>query len=311
MSAVLVADRLVKSYRSVRAVHEISLEVAPGEIFGLLGPNGAGKTTTLSMITGILRPDSGSVHIDGVPITRARARGRLGLVPQEIALYPELTALENLHFFGHMQGRHGRDLQRRARDALAVVGLAGHAKKRTATFSGGMKRRLNIAVALVHSPDVIVLDEPTAGVDSQSRNAILDQVRQLADAGAAVVFASHYMDEVQRLCDRIGIIDGGEMVVTGTVSEILAKAVARPRFVLTADDRRYGALEDSLRTLAEVVETSVVRDELHVLVNDSSVSVTSLLHVAEIANVPLRGLQFIRPTLEDVFLELTGKALRE
>ncbi|HEX6470701.1 MAG TPA: ABC transporter ATP-binding protein [Streptosporangiaceae bacterium] len=311
MSAVLVADRLVKSYRSVRAVHEISLEVAPGEIYGLLGPNGAGKTTTLSMITGILRPDSGSVHIDGVSITRARARGRLGLVPQEIALYPELTALENLHFFGHMQGRRGRDLQRRALDALAVVGLAGHAKKRTATFSGGMKRRLNIAVALVHSPDVIVLDEPTAGVDSQSRNAILDQVRQLADAGAAVVFASHYMDEVQRLCDRIGIIDGGEMVVTGTVSEILAKAVARPRFVLTADDRQYSELEDSLRTLAEVVETSVVRDELHVLVSDSSVNVTSLLHVAEIANVPLRGLQFIRPTLEDVFLELTGKALRE
>jgi ABC-2 type transport system ATP-binding protein len=311
MVAVLVAEELMKSYGSVRAVGAISLEVAPGEIYGLLGPNGAGKTTTLSMITGILRPDSGSVYIGGVPVSKPRARTRLGLVPQEVALYPQLTATENLHFFGRMQGRRGKDLRQRAREALDVVGLSAHAKKRIGTFSGGMQRRANIAVALVHSPDIIVMDEPTVGVDSQSRNAILDQVRQLAATGVAVVFASHYMDEVQRICDRIGIIDGGEMVATGTVPEILAKAAAPSRLVVTTSGDHRGTLQESLRSLPGVKEIQAVRDELHVLVDTSVVNITSLLHTADIANVPLHSVQLIRPTLEDVFLELTGKALRE
>jgi ABC-2 type transport system ATP-binding protein len=263
------------------------------------------------MITGILRPDAGSVHIGGVPVTKTRARSRLGLVPQEIALYPELTALENLHFFGRMQGKRGRDLRQCAREALDIVGLSAQAKKRISTFSGGMKRRVNIAIALVHSPDVIVMDEPTVGVDSQSRNAILDKVSQLAATGVSVVFASHYMDEVQRLCDRLGIVDGGEMVATGTVPEILANTAAPSRLVVSTTDDRRAALEESLDKLPGVKEIVPVGDELHVLVDDALVSVGALLRVADDAGVPLQGVQFVRPTLQDVFLELTGKALRE
>jgi ABC-2 type transport system ATP-binding protein len=311
MGAALVANGLTKSFGAVRAVSGISLEVAPGEIYGLLGPNGAGKTTTLSMITGILRPDAGSVHIGGLPVTKTRARIRLGLVPQEIALYPELTALENLHFFGRLQGKRGKDLRQRAREALDIVGLGAQAKKRINTFSGGMKRRVNIAIALVHSPEVIVMDEPTVGVDSQSRNAILDQVSQLAATGVSVVFASHYMDEVQRLCDRLGIIDGGEMVATGTVPEILTSAAIPSRLVVSTTADRRAALEESLDTLPGVKEILPVGEELHVLVDDGLVSVSSLLRAADAAGVPLQGVQFVRPTLEDVFLELTGKALRE
>jgi ABC-2 type transport system ATP-binding protein len=311
MDAVLTATGLVKSYGRVRAVDGIDLEVYPKEIYGLLGPNGSGKTTTLSMLSGILRPDSGEVRVAGVSVAHSAARTRLGLVPQEVALYPQMTAAENLSFFGRMQGMHGRVLRTRVREALEIVDLAGHADNRIERFSSGMRRRANIAVALVHSPDVLIMDEPTVGVDPQSRNAILDQVSALAAAGTAVIFASHYMEEVQRLCSRIGIIDAGKILATGTVRELLARSCARSRIILSVAAETEEKLQSLVPSLPGDAGIQKVGAEFHILASRPSEMLTPLLRMAEDSGVLVQGVRLIQPTLEDVFLELTGKKLRE
>jgi ABC-2 type transport system ATP-binding protein len=311
MEAVLTATGLVKAYGQLRAVDGIDLAVYPKEVYGLLGPNGSGKTTTLSMLAGILRPDSGQVRVAGIPVTHSAARARLGLVPQEIALYPQMTAAENLAFFGRMQGMTGKTLRTRVDEVLEIVDLTARAKQRVERFSSGMKRRVNIAVALVHSPDLLIMDEPTVGVDPQSRNAILDQVNALAAAGTAVIFASHYMEEVQRLCNRIAIIDGGKILATGTVRELLSDSPSRTRIVLTVaagEEERLLSLVQDLPGDAEVQGSG---QELHLLASKPAELLTPLLRAAEAAGVLLQGVQLIQPSLEDVFLELTGKALRE
>jgi ABC-2 type transport system ATP-binding protein len=311
METVLAATGLVKSYGQVRAVDGIDLAVYPKEVYGLLGPNGSGKTTTLSMLAGILRPDSGEVRIAGTPVSQSAARARLGLVPQEIALYPQMTAAENLAFFGRMQGMTGKTLRTRVDEVLDIVDLTARAKQRVERFSSGMKRRVNIAAALVHSPDLLIMDEPTVGVDPQSRNAILDQVNALAAAGTAVIFASHYMEEVQRLCNRIAIIDGGKILATGTVRELLSGSTARTRIVLTVaagEEERLHALVQDLPGEAEIQESG---QGLHILAGEPAELLTPLLRAAEEAGVLLQGVQLIQPSLEDAFLELTGKALRE
>ncbi len=311
MDAILTATTLVKSYGRIRAADGIDLDVYPKEIYGLLGPNGSGKTTTLSMLAGILRPDSGVVRLDGVSVSHSAARLKLGFVPQEIALYPQMTAAENLTFFGRMQGVRGKTLRTRVHDALDVVDLAAQANRRIETFSSGMKRRANIAVALVHLPDVIIMDEPTVGVDPQSRNAILDQVAELAAAGAAVVFASHYMEEVQRLCSRIGIIDAGKILATGTVRDLLAKSAAGSRIVLTAAADAEEILRSLVLRLPGEADFRRTGHEFHIKASKPTDTLTQLLRMAEDAGVPVQGAQLIQPVLEDVFLELTGKALRE
>jgi ABC-2 type transport system ATP-binding protein len=311
MEPVLTATGLVKSYGQLRAVDGIDLAVYPKEVYGLLGPNGSGKTTTLSMLAGILRPDSGEVRVAGTPVTQSAARARLGLVPQEIALYPQMTAAENLAFFGRMQGMTGKTLRTRVDEVLEIVDLTARAKQRVERFSSGMKRRVNIAAALVHSPDLLIMDEPTVGVDPQSRNAILDQINALAAAGTAVIFASHYIEEVQRLCNRIAIIDAGKILATGTVRELLSDSPSRTRIVLTVSAGEEERLHSLVQDLPGDAEVQGSGQELHLLASKPAELLTPLLRAAEAAGVLLQGVQLIQPSLEDVFLELTGKALRE
>ena len=225
---MLEATDLWKSYGETAAVAGISLRVEPGQIVGLLGPNGAGKTTTVSMITGLTAPDRGSVHVDGMALgeTANDAKRRLGLVPQEIALYEDLGAGANLRLMGALYGIEGRLLDERVDAALALVGLADRAADKPAKFSGGMKRRLNIACALVHDPDVLLLDEPTVGVDPQSRNAIFENLESLRDRGKALVYTTHYMEEAERLCDHIVIVDHGRVVASDTRENLLKLGTA-------------------------------------------------------------------------------------
>jgi len=311
MDAILKAAGLVKSYGSVRAVDGVDLDVYPKEIYGLLGPNGSGKTTTLSMLAGILPADSGVVQLDGVPVSQPAARLSLGYVPQEIALYPQMTAAENLRFFGRMQGVRGQTLRDRVDEALEIVDLQAHANRRVDQFSSGMKRRANIAAALVHSPQVLIMDEPPAGVDPQSRNAILDEVKALADAGNAVVFASHYMDEVERLCSRVGIIDAGRILVTGTVSELIGDAASAPRIVLAAAAADEQTLRSLVLRLPGQSGFSRVGGEFHIQASEPTQLLAQLLPQAGAAGVCVDAIRLVRPNLEDVFLQLTGKGLRE
>ncbi|HUL56451.1 MAG TPA: ABC transporter ATP-binding protein [Usitatibacter sp.] len=225
---MLEATDLWKSYGETAAVAGISLRAAAGQIVGLLGPNGAGKTTTVSMITGLTAPDRGSVHVDGMALgeTANEAKRKLGLVPQEIALYEELGAEANLRLMGALYGIEGKLLDERVDAALALVGLADRAGDKPSTFSGGMKRRLNIACALVHDPDVLLLDEPTVGVDPQSRNAIFENLESLRDRGKALVYTTHYMEEAERLCDYIVIVDHGKVVASDTRENLLKLGTA-------------------------------------------------------------------------------------
>ena len=234
---MLVARDLWKSYGGKPAVSGVSIEAKAGEIVGLLGPNGAGKSTTVAMICGLTRPDRGDVAIDGAPLGEdaSPAKRRIGLVPQDISLFEDLSAQRNLELFGALYGQKGEALKARAAAALELVGLADRAKEKPSTFSGGMKRRLNIACALVHDPDILVLDEPTAGVDPQSRNAIFDNLEALRGRGKAIVYTTHYMEEAERLCDRVMIMDHGKVVANGTLAELRTLAPApAPKPVLGA-----------------------------------------------------------------------------
>lgn len=291
---------LCKSFGSTRAVDRLSLEVRRGEVFGLLGPNGAGKSTTISMCIGLLKPDSGSVELEGIGSPRdPRVRMHLGLAPQSLALYDELSAEENLVFFAQLYSvDHPR---RRAGELLELVGLAARARDRIKTFSGGMKRRLNLAVALVHSPRLVLLDEPTAGVDPQSRASILELVRTLASAGVTVVYTTHYMDEAQRVCDRVAIVDHGRVLALGTLEELL---------------RTHGGEVIVVVERGEGVERIPTSEPLRVIgrILDSGAAARhEAARGGAIAELPpsATGIRIERPDLESVFLSLTGRRLRD
>lgn len=213
---------LSKNYGSLKAVDEVSFDVAEGELFGLLGPNGAGKSTLISLLSTLLKPDGGEAIIGGYELTKKTSEIKkiLGLVPQEIALYPTLSARENLTFWGHMYGLSGKTLVKRVDEALEIAGLAERAKERIETYSGGMKRRINIAAALLHRPKLLIMDEPTVGIDPQSRNHILETVRKLNQEGMTVIYTSHYMEEAELLCSRVAIMDNGKIIALGTKDEL-------------------------------------------------------------------------------------------
>lgn len=223
MSALLEVKQLSRSFGSLKAVDNLSFEVERGEAFGLLGPNGAGKSTTMMMICGVLAADSGEIRIGGQVLDgrRPASRSRMGVVPQDLAIYPDLSARENLLFFGRLYHLSGRELQRRVDEVLDQVGLLGRAADHAQTFSGGMKRRLNFAAAILHAPILLILDEPTVGVDPQSRSHLMDCIRQLQQAGTAIIYASHYMEEVQMLCSRAAIIDHGQLQACDRIPRLL------------------------------------------------------------------------------------------
>jgi ABC-2 type transport system ATP-binding protein len=225
---MLEVRRLRKRFGSLVAVNDVSLTIEPGQILGVLGPNGAGKTTTVSMIAGLLTPDSGEIRIDGKLLAGDRdpAKRKIGLVPQDLALYDELTAQDNLRFFGALYNLSGAALKSAMTSALTLVGLADRARERVKTFSGGMKRRLNLAAGLLHDPDILLLDEPTVGVDPQSRNAIFDNLEELKDRGKALLYTTHYMEEAERLADRLVIIDRGQVVASDSLAGLYERVPA-------------------------------------------------------------------------------------
>lgn len=309
---ILDCRDLEKSYGVRRAVAGVGFEIASGETYGLLGPNGAGKTTTISMVCGLLARDAGEVVVNGKLLTTSStdAKTAIGYVPQDLAIYPDLTAKENLMFFGRLYGMPRADIKKRSAEVLEVTGLADRADEHTSEFSGGMKRRLNIGIALLHKPRLLVLDEPTVGVDPQSRNAILGNVEALSGAGMAVLYTTHYMEEAERLCDRVGIIDEGEIKAEGTRRELVAILGERDRVSLDAS----GDVAGAARALAslEVIEDATHRESrIDLLLANASRHLPQILETAADAGAEVTSVNVVEPDLEAVFLKLTGKALRD
>jgi ABC-2 type transport system ATP-binding protein len=309
---VLRCQGLKKRFGDRQAVDGVGFEIAPGETYGLLGPNGAGKTTTISMICGILARDGGEVHVAGEPldIGTTAAKRLVGIVPQDLAIYPDLSARENLDYFGRLYGMRGAALRDRVREVLDVVQLTDRERDRTAGYSGGMKRRLNIAIGLLHSPQLLVLDEPTVGVDPQSRNAILASVEALGREGIGILYTTHYMEEAERLCDRVGIIDQGRIIAEGTRAE-LVRLVGQTDKVSLGATGNLRAAADALRELPGVQEVTSHEGGLEVIVPEASTMLPRLLEAAARSGAAVRAVEVVEPDLEAVFLHLTGKALRD
>ena len=309
---VLRAEHLVKRFGDRVAVDDVGFTVAPGETYGLLGPNGAGKTTTIRLVCGLLAPDSGSTFVGGHEMTRAamQAKELVGYVPQEVALYPDLTARENLRFFGRLYALPRRVLEARVEEVLELVDLRERADDRVDSYSGGMRRRLNIGAGLLHRPTLLVLDEPTVGVDPQSRHAILESVHRFGAGGMAVLYTTHYMEDAERLCDRVGIIDHGRLVAEGTRRELVSRLGERDRITLTATGD-LTAFATACRVLGGVDGSDVSGSEVHLVVRDGRRLLPAVLEAADRTNVAVRSVDVAEPDLEAVFLHLTGTALRE
>jgi ABC-2 type transport system ATP-binding protein len=316
---ILEARNLVKKYGDVTAVNDVNLAIQEGEIFGLLGPNGAGKTTLISMVTGLLKPTSGQIAVDGLDLkTDTNAvKSKLGLVPQELALYPTLTARDNLDFFGRLYGLGGKDLRERVEEVLGMVELTERADEAIETYSGGMKRRVNIAAGLLHQPKVLLLDEPTVGVDPQSRNAIFEGVEALNRAGVTVIYTTHYMEEAQRLCHRVAIIDEGRIIALDTPSALI-RSLGGGILVLGLEDPEAGPGEGRVQAVVDRVNElpvvkSTTRDDGHFKVETHRFqeALMAILDITNELDVRITSLEKWEPNLESVFLHLTGKRLRE
>jgi ABC-2 type transport system ATP-binding protein len=309
---VLVVESLVRRFGDLVAVDDVSFRIAPGETYGLLGPNGAGKTTTISMVAGLIAADAGTVTVAGMPMTprTTEPRRHVGLVPQELAIYPDLSARENLRFFGRLQGLRGAELDRRAEEVLDLIGLTDRARDRTKEYSGGMKRRLNIGIGLLHKPTLLILDEPTVGVDPQSRNAILESVEALSVEGMAVLYTTHYMEEAERLCDRIGIIDSGRLQAEGTRQELIRLIGGVDTIKLGGTGDLAGAAEE-LRLVPGVERVDTDRRSVTLTVKDAPALVAQVVGTATSYGVTLTAVAILQPDLESVFLHLTGKGLRD
>lgn len=307
---VLSCSGLVKRFGPRTAVDGVGFEVAPGEIYGLLGPNGAGKTTTIKLVCGLLEADAGAVSICGRPLAELSVRALIGYVPQDIALYPDLTARENLAFLGRLYRLRGRLLDERIAEALELTGLSDRDKDRVEAYSGGMKRRLNIAAGLLHRPKLLVLDEPTVGVDPQSRHAILERVESFGDTGMAVVYTTHYMEEADRVCDRVGIIDRGRLIAEGTKRELVSRLGEKDRIDLVASGD-LAALAAATRAVPGVASAAAADDRVHVVASDGRSVLPALVDAAERSGALLTSVEVSEADLESVFLNLTGTALRE
>ena len=308
----LECSGLRRRFGDITAVDGIGFHIDSGETYGLLGPNGAGKTTTISMVAGLLDRDDGQVSVAGEPMTirAVRAKRAIGYVPQEVAVYPDLSARENLMFFARLYGMSTAQARQRSDEVLAVTGLADRAGDQTKTYSGGMKRRLNIGIGLLHRPQLLILDEPTVGVDPQSRNAILESVQGLSGAGMAVLYTTHYMEEAERLCDRIGIIDHGRLIAEGTRTELTNLVGAGDRVCLLASGNLAGAVAD-LAAQPWVQQANPTDQGIDVVVHDARGNLPAIVTTVLAAGAAIKSVEVTEPDLEAVFLHLTGRALRD
>jgi len=311
-SPIIEVNGLVKKYGDRVAVNGVSFSILEGEIFGLLGPNGAGKTTIISILATLLALDEGRVTIAGHNLPREveEIKPLIGFVPQELALYPTLSAWDNLAFFGRIYGLRGPALPERIRMVLEVVGLGERAKDAVQTFSGGMKRRLNIACGLLHQPRILFLDEPTVGVDPQSRNFIFEHVERLKAQGMTIVYTTHYMEEAERLCDRVAIMDEGRILALDTTQALISLLGGGVIYMgLPADGAR--PIQAAIQTLPHVRSLSSQDDRLKVETSDANKALLELIDLCNAHNVPILSLEVLEPNLESVFLHLTGKRLRD
>ena len=308
--AVLELTDIRKRFGGTVALDGVSLAVEAGEVFGLLGPNGAGKTTLLSIAAGLARADSGTVTLFGKPFTRDDrvSRHLVGIGTQDLAIYPDLTARENLRFFGKLYGFRGKRLGGRVAEVLSAVGLTDRANDRAGTFSGGMKRRLNLAVAVVHAPKVLILDEPTTGVDPQSRNHIFEQVRALNAAGLTVIYTSHYMEEVQALCKRIAILDNGELRACDTLPNLLKRLDTTIRVTVANAPAGFA---DRLAAIPGVTRVFPKEGTFTLVVEDIGPVLARVASACAAGGADLTSATTAEPTLERVFLHLTGRGLRD
>ncbi len=317
MTAIVESQNLVKRFGEFAAVKGISFSIEEGEIFSLLGPNGAGKTTTISMLSGLFPPTAGEARIAGYSIVKEpmNAKQAIGVVPQEIALYDSLSARENLLFWGRMYGMGGASLRKRVDEVLEQVGLLDRAKQRIDTYSGGMKRRVNIAAGLLHRPRVIFMDEPTVGIDPQSRRNILEAVKDLNRQGMTVLYTTHYMEEAQELSHRVGIIDHGELIALGTQKELTQLVGENDVLCLhlgeEADEEQAASLANAVRDLPGVVQVSTADHEVVLVAREAEEVLAPVVTRANELGVRVRSLDIQEPNLEAVFLHLTGRALRD
>ncbi|MHB0858159.1 MAG: ABC transporter ATP-binding protein [Anaerolineae bacterium] len=309
--AIEVMD-LQKSFGDVQAVRGATFSVRQGEIMSLLGPNGAGKTTTISMLSCLLRPSRGEASVMGHSVRREgdAVRRLIGVVPQEIALYPDLTARENLLFWGRMYGLRGSLLKQRVNEALSIIGLEERQGGAVAKFSGGMKRRVNIGIALLHRPQVIYMDEPTVGIDPQSRRSILDGVKDLNRQGMTVLYTTHYMEEAQELSDHIAIMDAGRVIADGTHAELVQIVGEQDRICVTLSGEADGLL-DLWRSTEGVHGVTQDDGTVTLLASDSNLVLPGLFESASHVGVRITSVDVQEPNLEAVFLHLTGRALRD
>jgi ABC-2 type transport system ATP-binding protein len=312
MANIVEVTDLVKRFGDFTAVDGVSFSIEEGEVFGLLGPNGAGKTTTISTISCLLAPDGGDVTVGGhsVRSDMTAVKRELGVVPQEVALYPTLSAGENLAFWGRMYGLSGAALKKAVDDALLLAGLEDRSKERVEKYSGGMKRRINIAAGILHTPRVLLMDEPTVGIDPQSRNHILETVKELNGKGMTVLYTSHYMEEVEFLCDRIAIMDHGKIIAMGTLNELRAVVGGMDVVDVKVESVSDPVLEQ-VRAIPGVKQATRTEDALQVLTPGSGSVLGKLVATLESEGSHVTSITVTEPNLESVFLHLTGKSLRD
>ncbi|MFY9446879.1 MAG: ABC transporter ATP-binding protein [Dethiobacteria bacterium] len=311
MTPMVKVSGLTKRYKGLTAVDGISFEIPRGAVFGLLGPNGAGKSTTVSMLSGLIRPDAGEISIEGLDLWRRplQAKAAMGIVPQEIALYPSLTARENLKFWGRLYRLGGRELSRRVEEVLDLVGLRERANEPLEKYSGGMKRRINIAAGLLHNPRLLILDEPTVGVDPQSRRAILETIKELNRQGLTVLYTSHYMEEVEELCSLVTIMDRGRIIASGRVEELLQLVMDTEVINLEmARPLENGALLEGVPGVKGVL---VEENRARVMVEESRKNLAPVIEAVTAGGISVLSVVVEKPSLEAVFLHLTGRGLRD
>ena len=314
MTPILEVQDLVKRFGDFTAVDGVSFDIQEGEVFSLLGPNGAGKTTTISMLSCLLTPTQGDAIIGGHSITKEpmAVKQIIGIVPQDIALYEDLNARENLEFWGRMYGMRGAALKHRVAEVLEQIGLADKAKQRIKTYSGGMKRRVNIGVGLLHKPRILFMDEPTVGIDPQSRRNILDGIKELNTQGMTVLYTTHYMEEAEELSNRVGIVDHGKLIALGTQKELtqmVGQLEALRLHIPEGQDTTL--LVDSLRSLPDVQQVTVADHEIVLIVPDAQEALSPVFRQADKLGFKIRSVDIEEPNLEAVFLHLTGRALRD
>ncbi len=314
MPPILEVHNLVKNYGSFNAVKGISFEIQEGEIFSLLGPNGAGKTTTISMLSTLYIPTSGDATICGYSVTKdtMQVKKCIGVVPQDLALYEDLTARENLKFWGQMYGLSGKLLKIRVDEVLEQIGLLDKAKLKIKTFSGGMKRRVNIGVGLLHQPRLLFMDEPTVGIDPQSRRAILDSVKELNKNGMTVLYTTHYMEEAEELSDRVGIIDHGDLIAIGTQDDLTKSVGETDTLILhVGEEVTPEMLAEELRKIKGVLKAEVTDHEVSIITPSAEELLAPVVSRANALGIKIRSIDIREPNLEAVFLNLTGRALRD